>query len=484
MNREDLYDGVTEVRDDLVAAAAPGKRRRPLWIPLAAAAAAVAVAVTALWPRGSGTASPCLLAAAVYPRQAPCPLPDNFFRPNGDFDGEAYAAASAAHWQDQENRMDSLRNYGGQLNGFFRRSMAALLPGGEGENRVCSPVSLYLALSMLAETTGGNSREQVLDLLGIGDAETLRDMAGQVFRGIYQDDGVTSVIPANSLWMNRDVPFVQSTIDTLARDYCASSYRGEMGSAAFDQALRDWINRQTGGLLADQAAGLSLPPDTVLALVNTLYFRDSWMDKFSEEATAPDTFRSPGGDVTAEFMHGAVSTYAWGDQFSAAAKGFSGMGQMWFFLPEEGVSPASLLEDPQALDLLLNGAGLDKEGENWKITAVNLSLPKFDAASDLDLREGLAALGITDILDPGLSDFSPMTEGIREIYLSQARHTARVTVDEEGCEAAAFTLMADTGMGGPMDGEEIDLTLDRPFLFAVTSGTGHLPLFVGIVNRP
>ena len=69
MNREDLYNGVTEVRDDLVEAAVPGKRRRPLWIPLAAAAAAIAVAVTALWPGGGGgKASPYLLAAAGEPK--------------------------------------------------------------------------------------------------------------------------------------------------------------------------------------------------------------------------------------------------------------------------------------------------------------------------------------------------------------------------------------------------------------------------------
>ncbi len=485
MNREDLYNGVTEVRDDLVEAAVPGKRRRPLWIPLAAAAAAIAVAVTALWPGGGGgKASPYLLAAAAYPEQAPRPISENYYQPNGDFDHERYSAASDAYWQDQEYRMDSLEGCQGQLNGFFSRAMAPLLSGGGEENRICSPVSFYLALSMLAETTGGNSREQILDLLGIGDIEALRDMAVRVFHGIYQDDGVTAVIPANSLWMNRDIPFVQPTVDILARDYCASSFRGEMGSAAFDQALRDWINRQTGGLLQEQSAGLSMPPETVLALANTLYFRDTWVNQFPVENTAPDLFHAPGGDVTADFMHDTVNTYVWGDHFSAVPKGFSGMGTMWFFLPEEGASPEDLLGDPQVMDVLLNGVDYGKEGENWKISTVNLSLPKFDAASDMDLREKLAALGVTGVLDPGISDFSPLTEDISGIYLSQAQHTARVTVDEEGCEAAAFTVMADAGMGGPMDDEEIDFTLDRPFLFAVSSSAGHLPLFVGIVNQP
>ena len=66
------------------------------------------------------------------------------------------------------------------------------------KSAVTSPPGVYLALSMLAETTGGNSREQILDLLGIGDIEALRDMAVRVFHGIYQDDGVTAVIPMKS----------------------------------------------------------------------------------------------------------------------------------------------------------------------------------------------------------------------------------------------------------------------------------------------
>lgn len=58
----------------------------------------------------------------------------------------------------------------------------------------------------------------------------------------------------------------------------------------------------------------------------------------------------------------------------------------------------------------------------------------------------------------------------------------RVMIDEEGCTAVAYTVMAAVGAGMPPD-EEIDFTLDRPFLFVIT-GDGELPLFVGIVNQP
>ena len=68
------------------------------------------------------------------------------------------------------------------------------------------------------------------------------------------------------------------------------------------------------------------------------------------------------------------------------------------------------------------------------------------------------------------------------IFLAQASHAARVVIDEEGCTAAAFTVLPAPGNAMPPD-EEVDFVLDRPFLFCITGESG-LPLFVGIVNYP
>ena len=99
----------------------------------------------------------------------------------------------------------------------------------------------------------------------------------------------------------------------------------------------------------------------------------------------------------------------------------------------------------------------------------------------MELTDGLKRLGLTDIFDPGKSDFTSLTD-IGPIVLSQANHAARVMVDEEGVTAAAYTLMQDAGAGRPPQ-EEIEFRLNRPFLFAIM-GTGNVPLFVGVVNQP
>ena len=80
---------------------------------------------------------------------------------------------------------------------------------------------------------------------------------------------------------------------------------------------------------------------------------------------------------------------------------------MWFLLPEEGVSVDELLSDAQAMDFLLS-----QDRNEWKDRKnawVNLSVPKFDVSSLFWLKDGLQALGVTDVFHAHTSDFSPIT---------------------------------------------------------------------------
>lgn len=449
---------------------------------MAAILAAAVIAGAVLGPGGGRTAF--AVAEAEYPAMPAYPHEEDYLDPEtGEWDGAAFDRLYDPWWEAQRARWaDQPENYAGGLEGFFAASVRQLLGGAEGENRVCSPVNLCVSLAMLAELTDGESRRQILDLLAQPSLEDLRTQASAMWKANYCDDGASTSVLANSLWLNQDVPFVSSTMKDLARYYYASSYQGEMGGEAFDQALRDWLNQQTGGLLEEQSAGLHMDPSTVLALASTVYFRARWQHEFLERNTAPQVFHSPSGDLTCDFLHRPEGdgTYFWGERFSAVSEPLDNSGTMWFLLPDEGVAAEELLEDPQVMEFLL----MDSKWEKWpnsQYLIVNLAVPKFDVSSDLDLSSGLRALGVTDVFDPAVSDFSPLTKA-EGIYLSQAEHAARVAIDEEGVTAASYTVMLAPGAGPPPE-EEVDFVLDRPFLFAIT-GVDGLPLFVGLVNRP
>ncbi len=434
--------------------------------------------LTACTQQGSANTGKYQLAAAQYPQMAQYPDESKFIKLDGDFDSEGFSEVFDAWQTDRRKQLDQSEGYTDALDGYLRALIPQLLTDGTGENKACSPINIYMALAMLAEITDGESRAQLLALLGSSDLDALRAEAAAVWNANYCDDGAVTSILASSLWLSDQINFKQETMDALAQYYYASSFRGEMGSAAFDRALQEWINQQTGGLLEEQASGLTMDKETILALATTIYFRAKWDGEFSEERTSPDTFHARSGDMTCDFMHqGGTNTYYWSDRFSAVAKRLENSGAMWFLLPDEGVTPEELLADEATLDFLLSGG----ESAESKYLIVNLSVPKFDIASDLDLTDSLKKMGIADVFDPAVSDFSPMTDDT-EAYLSQAKHAARVAIDEEGVTAAAYTVMMMGGAGAPPE-EEVDFVLDRPFVFAIT-GVDGLPLFVGVVHQP
>lgn len=475
MNSQDIFDGVTDIRDDLIDGEKETPRKQKRWIKkcwTGVVAAVLALAIMAgVFLRPGGELTAYAIAQAEYPEMAPYP-----FLESDEYDEEAYNAWSEsvrAQWRDLGD-ISSLQS-------FFARSAQTFLIGAEGENRVYSPLNVYMALSMLAQLTAGESREQILTLLGSDSMDALRQQAGDIWNSNYQNDGALTSILASSLWLNRNIKFDQDTMDILAQDFYASSYRGEMGSEEFNRVLQGWLNEQTGGLLEEQAGSIELDAETVLALATTVYFRAKWYDQFSEENTSPQIFHSPDGDVETDFMRErrSVDVYFWGDRFTALCQPFDNGGAMWFVLPEEEMSPEELLTDSETAEFLF---AENKYGwENQESLYVNKAIPKFDVCSQLDLREGLKDLGITDVFDPVRSDFTPMTRDSEEIVLTQVDHAARVVIDEQGCTAAAFTTMR-LDAGGPKEAV-VDFVLDRPFIFCIT-GNSRLPLFVGIVNCP
>ena len=459
----------------------PRKKRRPLRAALPAAAAAalaVALLVNGVPGLGGGTTASAAYALAqpAYPD-----LPRMPAEPTADSEAaweqfsEDYSAWWDA-WRAYRNEAPGLDEQAGLLSALedFTAGSTALALAGEG-NGVYSPVSLWFALAMLAETTEGNSRREILDALGAEDVEQLREWADSLWHALYTDDGTAAVLLGTSMWLNEGVDFNQDTLDALAGHYYAGSYQVPMGTDEADQALADWTAEQTRGLIGADGKVLETTPDTLMVLTSTLYAMGRWVNEFQPENNTDDVFTAADGtQQQAEFMHRTEdANFIRREGYQAAALN-STAGQVVFVLPDEGVAPRDLLADP---DLL---GSLDFESEDGIYGEVQWSLPKFDVSSDLDLKSTLTGLGITSVLDPEASDFSPLTS-TEPVWLDQAKQIARVQVDELGFQAAAVTLLAMAGGGAPEDDPRICIMdLDRPFLFVIRSGDAVL--FAGVVD--
>lgn len=474
MRSDKLQDAIGMVDADLITRTEnPPKRktRKLQWTAAVAVMLAIAIGISAYFGRGNPfTLQAYAIAEAQYPSMAK--YPEGEMLPGFD---DRYEA-----WREDLKKQRAYYGAGENLDTFFQETISEFLSGSETENRIYSPLNVYMALAMLAEITDTSSRAQILKLLGADSIETLRTQAHAVWNANYRDDKAVTSILASSLWLNKNISFRQETLDMLAASYYASSYQGEMGSAAFNQMLQKWLNTQTGDLLKKYVSDIELTPETIMTIVTTIYFRAKWDTEFSETKTINGTFHTTSGDIECKFMHQTepYGNYYWGEHFSATGKRLENSGQMWFILPDEGISVQELLSNSEALEFLVSNG----DWENHTSIRVKLSVPKFDVNSKLDLAQGLQKLGITDCFDANTSDFTPLLTEEQAIWLDAVEHGARVAIDEEGVVAAAYTEMRLAGAAMPPE-DEVDFILDRPFIFVITGEDG-LPLFVGVVNNP
>lgn len=391
-----------------------------------------------------------------------------------------FAYTAYAAWLEDVSAREAITGYEDALTPFLTATVSAILSESEGKNLVYSPLSVYTAIAMLAETTGGETRAEALVLLGRDDMATLRQTVNDLWNANYRNDGTMTRTLAASLWLNASVPFKQETVNVLAEHHHASSYRVKMGTEKANASLRKWLNDNTLNLLTEQSADLSVPSDTVTAIATTVAFSARWAGEFYEENNIEDVFHAPDGNMNITYMRADHrGTLYWSESFRAIRLPFDMDGDMWIILPDESVTPDDLLTDADAL-ALLTGQGC----ESHRDMLIHMSIPKFDVTSQLELSQQLKKLGVQSAFDMETADFTPLTGKDLDVYLSRVQHDARVVIDEEGCKAAAYTvMMLAAGAAPPQQVEEIDFVVNRPFLFVITSA-GELPLFVGVVNQP
>ena len=410
---------------------------------------------------------------AEYPRYPAFVNAEDYYRKDGSWDHEAYEQARDSAQRALADMGKNGDTDSADLLAFADRTAGRVLLGRGVENGVYSPVSLYTAMAMLAEICGGESREQVLAAMGADEPETMRGLVHQLWLDSYCDSGVVTCRMGSSLWLNEQVEFCAETLRTLVEQYFASSYRVAMGSDEAGRAIGEWINRQTGGLLSEEADNIRTEAMTLLQMYTTLYFKARWKDAFFPEDTEKGIFHAPSGDVVCDFMHARrTGGYRKGEGYTAAMLPFAANGgYMTFCLPDENVALSELLGHGELVSQL-------REMTQYG-SIVHWALPRFDVKADTPLNDLMKELGVTAAFDGQSADFTPLTA--KPALLSSVRQAARVKVDEEGVEAAAFTEMAVCTSSLPMG--EVEMTLDRPFLFVIYDAAG-LPLFVGTVQTP
>ena len=362
--------------------------------------------------------------------------------------------------------------------GFAFRLLKELAREQPGKNVFISPYSISAVLQMVCNGAGGNTREEMAQVLGTSGlgTKTLGEAHKELEASVRSAQADVTLNIANAIWYSVGVE-VKPAFAALNREF----YGATMDAADFTDPrtagfVNAWVDKQTSGRIKNIVAG-RLPGDTRMLLANAIYFKGSWERKFDPKATKLRTFHASDArqPQVPMMLQSGEFEYLQGNGCQAVRLPYKGLRLgMYVLLPETNSSPGKVLAT-------LN----DTVWQNQIVGQLrrrkgSLGLPRFKLEYGAELKRPLQALGM--ILPFSMAaDFSGMAS--RPQFVSAVKHKSFVEVNEEGTEAAAATVavMKLTAMP-PM--RPFEMVVDRPFLFVIADNVTHAILFVGLVYDP
>jgi Serine protease inhibitor len=345
-------------------------------------------------------------------------------------------------------------------------------------NLFLSPYSLSAALGMLYNGADGNTKAEIAKVLGMSDytPEEVNAYYQELTKALLEVDPSSALSLANAIWADQRVTLKQAFIDLNQKYYDAEVSTLNFLQPAAVKVINDWCNEKTKGTIPEIIN--TIDPATVVMLANAIYFKSSWTYGFEKSKTQNKPFHNLDGTTsTVPLMQQKEEElfYVLTDECSMVTLPYANTAfAMNLILPEEG----------QDLDALI--ASLDKDYwallQNHRARAkVTLSMPRFKVESTLDkLVEVLMALGMQEAFSD-YANFSAMLDvGVK---VSDVIQKSYVSVDEEGTEAAAVTLILMEATSARPAPEKVTMVLDRPFVFAITEQSTGAILFMGKVTK-
>ncbi len=349
-----------------------------------------------------------------------------------------------------------------------------------GQNIFISPFSISAALAMTLNGADHETEQAMTDTLQLHglDRDTINaDYAGLHTALATAGQDVTLTI-ANSLWAQHDFQFQTPFLQKNTQFFGAELSTLDFQDPAAAPTINEWVRSKTNGQI-EEIVDDGIDPNTVLILVNALYFKGAWQHPFTAELTQDGTFHLASGaeKVVPMMTQQEYYPYYAAENFQAVSLPYGdGEVQMSIFLPNP--------------DSDLNSFLAELTAENWEQWMsqfhreyVGLTLPRFQVEYGKTLNDTLKTLGMAIAFDSQQADFSRMgSVGIGNLYIEDVVHKAFVEVDEAGTEASAATSI---GIGvTSLPPPPIPFTVDRPFFFAIQDTETQTLLFMGAVVEP
>ena len=347
----------------------------------------------------------------------------------------------------------------------------------DGENTFMSPASIAIALQMCAEGAEGETKSELHKAMHV----TGKDVKGgnkSLLKELGSRKGVTLSI-ANSLWADPARVTMNEKYVSDVREYFDSEARtASFSDPATLTAINSWISEKTNALIPKMLEDIS--DETVVYLINAIYFKGEWTVKFDKAATKDADFNMADGTKKTVRMMSRDAEMQYGNhdgiQIIKLPYGKDKQTAMWVALPAADKSLDSVIASMNAETLSTWQRATHQQDGTFK-------MPRFTTKFTAPLNEPLKELGVVRAFNEATAEFDPMGKSLRDpLHISRVLHEAVVIVTEEGTEAAAVTIVDSEGNSAPPP--PFNMTCDRPFFFWIADQRTGAVLFAGTVYNP
>jgi len=354
--------------------------------------------------------------------------------------------------------------------------MKILGSAGENENVMISPLSISYALSMTLNGADGATRDSMLKALRMNGItpDEINDSYKNLTGALLSVDKRVLISIANSVWVEKNFTVKKSFTDILTNYYDAESRSFDINDAAAPDKINVWIEDKTNGLIKEMID--KLEDNTVMLLINAIYFKGKWKSQFDKSKTVEMPFFKSGGNQVDVPMMKQKNDFRVheGDGFVVAEFPY-GQGNF--------VMDIIIPNDQSGFNNTLAMVS-DENYTSW-INQMNkretdLSFPRFKYGFRKKLKDTLTDMGMGIAFNDG-ADFSNIND-MYDLLINDVAHQSFIETNEEGTEAAAATVVEIGLTSAPPT--PLVLKLDHPFIYIIRETTTNTIIFMGRVADP
>ena len=347
----------------------------------------------------------------------------------------------------------------------------------EPGSAIVSPISVTYLLGMLNAGADGETRDQIMDVLGLGnDPAAINAYCKKMIdEAPYVDPSVTLKI-ANCIYANSAMGI---SLYPQYKSDMHQYYNAEVAALDFTQSsslsiINDWCKSHTEGMIPTILDKVN--EYAAMYLLNAIYYKATWTEKFDPNDTRDMDFTLANGTTANhKMMHRkALAAYGQNNVFQTLCLPYgSGGYAMFVLLPNEGKTVDDVIQS-------LSAEGMENQFYRMDSHEVDILMPRFTTSSETKLEQVLSSMGMPLAFDPFYAQFPNMAQG-HSLYVSMMKQKACIEVNEEGTKAAAVTI-AEMGYAtapGPRQYEKVDFHATRPFVYYIMEMSTHSVFFMG-----